>query len=269
MREVRASMIASPTRESVFLTRIVLENVRSIGISNCRSPAEGSPREWTFLLGENGTGKTTLLRAIALVLGGQRGAARAAGRAGRLGALWRPRRARIHADLTTAEGEPRSGELVIGANDTIRDVYSRNVELLEQLDARFATRRATISRLVTVSRAAPADDEMQTVVSKGGLFRNPRARSVATLFSAHATLTSLENWAMDLDYRRDGGFETVEGAIDTLLPGVTLCAYRPRAPELVFDTADGPMPYRLLSEGYQQRRRLDGRPAVRDHRGLR
>jgi hypothetical protein len=235
----------------VFLKRIALENVRSLEhLDLSTTTQEDKPRDWTFLLGENGTGKTTLLRSIALVLAGSEALPELLGPPAdwvRLGA----KEARIHADLTTAEGEPRSAELVIGADDTIRDVYGRNAELLEQLDAAFRhTTRSYFTVGYGVSRR-PAEEEGQTIVGKGGMFRNPRARSVATLFSPHATLTSLETWAMDLDYRRDGGFKTVQTAIDTLLPGVTLSRIDRERRELVFDTPDGPMPYRLLSEGYR------------------
>jgi predicted ATP-binding protein involved in virulence len=56
---------------------------------------------------------------------------------------------------------------------------------------------------------------------------------------------------MDLDYRRKDGIEIVRGAIDKLLPGISLSRIDRERRELLFDTADGPVPYRLLSEGYQ------------------
>ena len=45
---------------------------------------------------------------------------------------------------------------------------------------------------------------------------------MATLFSSDAPLVSLEQWAIDLDYRRgETGLSAVEGALDTLLPDVS------------------------------------------------
>jgi hypothetical protein len=56
----------------VFLKRIALDNVRSIEhLDLPATGSDGSVRKWTFVLGENGTGKSTLLRAIALVLAGR------------------------------------------------------------------------------------------------------------------------------------------------------------------------------------------------------
>lgn len=232
----------------MFLKRIVLENVRSIERVELPVLHNGEAREWTFVLGENGCGKTTLLRAIALVTAGSDALPELLGNPRdwvRNGAT----EARIAAELTTASGEPRSAELVIGADDSIRDVYSRNSGLLEALDAAFThTPRSYFTVGYGVSRR-PADDEPNPRTAS--LFRDVRARSVATLFSPHATLTSLETWAMDLDYRHEKGFEIVRAAIDTLLPGISVAHIDKERRELMFDTPDGIVPYRLLSEGYQ------------------
>ena len=56
---------------------------------------------------------------------------------------------------------------------------------------------------------------------------------------------------MDLDYRRDGGYGIVRDAVDALLPGISLATIDKERRELVFESSDGPIPYRLLSEGYQ------------------
>jgi predicted ATPase len=234
----------------VFLQRVELENVRSIAQLQLPVTAgDGDSRKWTFVLGENGTGKSTLLRSIALVMAGSDALPELLGNPSdwvRLG----QKEARIHADLVTAEGEPRTAELTIGRNDSFLQVIDRNREHLEQLDRAFDhSARSYFTVGYGVSRR-PAEEE--SAITKGGtsLFRDPRARSVATLFSTHATLTSLESWAMDVDYR-GGGFEAARQALDTLLPGVTLVGIDRKALELTFETPDGPMPYRLLSEGYQ------------------
>ena len=235
----------------MFLRRVTLNDVRSIHRLDLPiATLDDEPRKWTFLLGENGTGKTTLLRSIALVLAGSEALPELLGPPAdwvRFGA----EQASIEVELTTAKGELRSAGLVIRPEDTIRDVFTRNEELLEQLDAAF---RHTTRNYFTVGYGVsrrPAEEERRALVTKDTLFSHPRARSVATLFSPHATLTSLETWATDVDYRRDGGFDVVKAAIDTLLPGVTLSHIDRERRELVFHTHDGDLPYRLLSEGYR------------------
>ena len=55
----------------MFLTRLRLRDVRAHVELDLRFTREdGSVRPWTFLLGENGVGKSTVVRALALVLAG-------------------------------------------------------------------------------------------------------------------------------------------------------------------------------------------------------
>ena len=56
----------------MFLKRLALENVRSIRRLELDFGVEESDqnRKWTLLLGENGAGKSTVLRAAALVMSG-------------------------------------------------------------------------------------------------------------------------------------------------------------------------------------------------------
>lgn len=83
-------------------------------------------------------------------------------------------------------------------------------------------------------------------------FRHPRARSVATLFSADAALNPLETWAMDLHYRRKAaGLRIVREALRDFLTEVTFKRIDARRRELVFRTPDGDMRLGVLSDGYQ------------------
>ncbi len=55
----------------MFLRSVRLENVRSLAELELDFAAAGNEsRRWTLVLGENGCGKSTILRAIALVLAG-------------------------------------------------------------------------------------------------------------------------------------------------------------------------------------------------------
>jgi predicted ATP-binding protein involved in virulence len=51
----------------MFLRRLRLENIRSIATLDMSfEQAHGKTRPWTFLLGENGSRKSTVLRCITL-----------------------------------------------------------------------------------------------------------------------------------------------------------------------------------------------------------
>ena len=55
----------------MFLKRILLKNVRCFGdLDLSFVEDDGSIRKWTLILGENGTGKSNLLQAVALLTAG-------------------------------------------------------------------------------------------------------------------------------------------------------------------------------------------------------
>ena len=55
----------------MFLTQLNLQNVRCFKSLEIDFDLEGgNNRKWTVILGENGTGKSTVLRSMALLLAG-------------------------------------------------------------------------------------------------------------------------------------------------------------------------------------------------------
>src|SRR5437868_3904083 len=64
----KARAKSSPSKEAVYLLSLSLENVRCFKETQTLdlSDGQGKPRQWTILLGNNGTGKTTILQALAL-----------------------------------------------------------------------------------------------------------------------------------------------------------------------------------------------------------
>ena len=235
----------------MFLKRIELTNVRCIrSLSLPLDVPAGSSRRWTLLLGENGVGKSTLMRAIGLVLAGSSALAELIGepeswiRSGE-------NECTVSAHLETAEGEPRHISLRIRRGDTIKEVYEANRETLDLLDRAIA--RAARNYLVIAygasRRLSSTKLSAQPVTSR---FRHPRANNVATLFSPDAMLNPLETWAIDLHYRlQDEGLRIVDEAMKKLLPGMTFKGIDRARRDLLFDTVDGEVPLAYLSDGYQ------------------
>jgi hypothetical protein len=240
----------------MFLRRLELENFRAIErLDMPFALSDGETRKWTLLLGENGCGKSTVLRAIALLLagsdalpellGGVEGWIRQGSDACALGA-----------ELVTAAGEERRVRLVLRRSDMLRDVFERNRDALAEVD-RAAARGTDAAPAVPdyfvagygVTRrlsAQPAE------VAQGSVFRQPRARRVATLFSPDAALNPLERWALDLHYRRgERGLRVVREALSGLLPDATFQGVDKESQRLLFRTADGVLPLGALSDGYQ------------------
>ena len=83
-------------------------------------------------------------------------------------------------------------------------------------------------------------------------FRNFRAQALGTLLSNDAELNPLQEWAVDLDYRKESsGLKVVEEVMLDLLPGLSFKGIDRRKRELVFETPDGEVPLARLSDGYQ------------------
>lgn len=235
----------------MFLQRITLENVRSIEqLELPFTQPDGKTRKWTLLLGENGSGKSTILRSIALILAGSEALPELLGKPD----TWirfKKQECAIHADLITAEGEERAIDLRLKRGDTIRDIFARNKETLDSLDRAIShAARNYMTIGYGVSRRLSSEKSLASV--KGDLFRHPRSQCVATLFSPDASLNPLEGWAMDLDYRRKGeGLKIVKSALSGLLPGIQFDKIDKERHQLLFKTPDGLVPLPLLSDGYQ------------------
>jgi predicted ATP-binding protein involved in virulence len=72
------------------------------------------------------------------------------------------------------------------------------------------------------------------------------------MFSPDAALVSLEQWAMDLDYRKGrGALNAVRRALDQLLPDMQFARIDRKTRQIIFKTVDGEVPLGQLSDGYQ------------------
>jgi predicted ATP-binding protein involved in virulence len=248
----------------MFLKRLSLKNIRSIkqldlsfdapsiALKNGnkrKSKTFSQTRKWTLILGENGTGKSSVLRSIALIT---------AGSAALTELLADPNawirtgenECRIEADLITAEGEERNISLHWLRGQNIKEIFEFNKPTLDQLDRALehADRNYFTIGYGASRRLASTRFSTQSIE----LFNQTRARNVATLFSFDAVLNSLENWAMDLHYRVGrGSLQIVRSAMNDLLPDVSFSSIDKENRTLLFETVDGLLPLNQLSDGYQ------------------
>lgn len=235
----------------MFLSRVSLSNVRSMEAMTLDfATGQGGNRRWTLLLGENGCGKSSVLRATALLLAGSEALPDLLGEPDawiRNGA----KQCRIEGTLFTAKGESREIALVINRGDRLKAIYERNSASLEALDAAIAhTDRNYFVLGYGVSRRPSSGESRTTVFEEKS--RSPRAQALATMFSPNAALVSLEQWAMDLDYRKGkNSLAAVRYALDRLLPEMEFMRIDRKKRHLVFKTVDGEVPLSQLSDGYQ------------------
>ncbi|MDP9412778.1 MAG: AAA family ATPase [Pseudomonadota bacterium] len=235
----------------MFLRRLKVHNLRSItDLDLSFSTAAGDVRQWTYLLGENGTGKSSVLRSVALALAGSDAATELVGDPEdwiRLG--WDE--ATIHVEFTTAEGQARHANLTFRRGTSALDFVVANQADLQQIDAAVAKAERNYF-VVGYGVTRRPQGSRHSFGEAASFMRSQRARSVATLFNSEVTLISLEQWAMDLEYRRGrSGLTAVRRALDTLLPDVKFDGIEREQRRLMFRTPDGKLPLAALSDGYQ------------------
>jgi DNA repair exonuclease SbcCD ATPase subunit len=121
----------------MFLRQLRMQDVRSIRDLSLSFISGNEGRKWTYLLGENGTGKSSVLRSVALALAGSDSAAELVGTPDdwiRLGAD----RAQVDVQYANAQGDERRACLRFERGMTALDFAVRNRPDLEQIDAAVA-----------------------------------------------------------------------------------------------------------------------------------
>ena len=233
----------------MFLKSIHLNNVKCFSdIALSFENENGDIRKRTLLLAENGMGKSTLLKAIALVTGGSDAIADLLEEPSDW-IRYKTRKCEISAVLVTTEGKEREIRLRIAPKDTRADVIVKNKHSLAWFDDALNQKKRDYFVL-----GFGASRHLNTVKGRRtntSVFTNKRAQSVATLFDPDAATTPLDSWAMDLDYLENRtGLETVRKVLSNLLPGIKFHGIDKQRGHLLFDTPDGIVPLHCLSDGY-------------------
>lgn len=233
----------------MFLKSISLNNVKCFSdISLSFEGENGDIRKWTLLLAENGTGKSTLLKAIALVTSGSDAIADLLGEPSDW-IRYEAQDCEISAVLVTKEREERQIDLRIESKDTRADVIVKNRKNLAWLDD--SLNRNKKDYFVLGFGASRRLNTVKSRRAKTSLFSNNRAQCVATLFDPDAATTSIDSWAMDLDYLKNRvGLETVRLVLSNLLPEIKFHRIDKQRGQLLFSTPDGIVPLNNLSDGY-------------------
>lgn len=239
----------------MFLRRLEIHNCRSIRHAEIDFTVEtaGQARKWSILVGENGTGKSTVLKAAALLLSGSDALPFLLGEP-RTWVRDGEKTCRIEADIQTEKGDIRKIALDIPADASLRQVLSDNSANLERLDAALEHAQQNYF-LVGYGPHRYAGGEGPSFGSRSRSHSDAgshRVESVRTLFDRSASINPLENWAMTLDYKRGAvGLDTVREALDALLPGVEFADIDRESETLMFNTPDGRVELSRLSDGYQ------------------
>ena len=233
----------------MYLKSIRLTNIKCFKEAFVDFDLEGGKnRKWTVLLGENGTGKSTVLKAIALLMAGSDALVELV----RQPDDWirkGTKSGKIEGVIETEKGEARDISLKFKRGEGVSKFVNRTNTTVKRLnDALEHTDRNYPVFAYGVSRRLNSESGSRRKAEHDHL----RARSVASLFDRDAQLNPLEQWAMDVDYRSGGlKMSTVRKVLSDFLPELTFSKIDKRKRELLFKTDDGLVPLEHLSDGYQ------------------
>lgn len=262
---------ASPPPPAYFLS-VTVENIRCFGPAQTLdlSDGHGRPARWTVILGDNGTGKTTLLQALEGVeprevralrdRSGERRVfsaieiAKIAKFAGRRFTELRGHAASFELSVRVSYGSKLS-ELVVG-NETNFSITGNDIEL----QARWNDREQVVGLRCYAYSASRR-------MAETGVAEKPGDDPRVSFFSDEVALPNAEEWLLQADYaaQRASGAEKKRAArrrdqvvklLVDLLPDVTEIRYdEPEAPRLVprvlFRTPYGSVTIDQISLGYR------------------
>ncbi len=238
----------------MFLKKIRLTNFKChdnlVMDFSTGSDGGNAVRKTTFLVGENGTGKSALLQAIALITGGSEALRFVPGfpddyiRSGKSFC-------ELEATIATAQGEERQlglrlerGQSAANAINAAQATQAPMDAALRHTERSYFTAGYGSGRRLGAGQQAGQAEEGQSA----------RYSAIRSLFSQESLLRPLDVLAGDIRNRGvPAGVAALGEAINTFLPvEVRFKGLDRDNGELLFATPDGTLPLRALSNGYQQ-----------------
>jgi predicted ATP-dependent endonuclease of OLD family len=236
----------------MFLKKLTLQNFK--GFDHLELSFEGSKgglRKQTLLLGQNGTGKSNVLKAIAIIT---------AGGEALLDLLSMPddwvkqgrHEAIISATLLTQKKEERDITFRIPKGATRQQLLKLNDASLQELDnALIHTGRNYFVAGYGASRRHNLGNEFSSSKERFKIYEK-RFASVYTLFNADAQLNSLSSWAMNLDYRSGGSeLSVIKNTLNYFLEGFKFHSIDKKNKTILFSEGKNLLKLESLSDGYQ------------------
>jgi predicted ATP-binding protein involved in virulence len=232
----------------MFLKKLSLTNFKclsNIELSFEKTRAEN--RKWTLILGENGTGKSNILKSIAMVTSGSSALGELLGNTDSW-IKFNEKSCTIKAQYATQKGEERNVSLRINRGDNLSKIISNNKESLHLIDEAIENEDRNYF-VVAYGASRRLSNEVFSNFEKS---RNSRSINVRNLFDNAATLNPLTAWIIELDYRSgNDGINLVKEALKDFLPGIVFHSIDKEKKQVLFETVDGIIPLDQLSDGYQ------------------
>ncbi len=256
----------------MYVRSVLIENLRCIAKANLglRFPT-GSAEDpsllpnVSLLLGDNGSGKSTVLRAVALAVLAPilKDSGFVPYNLVRRGSRAAPSEARLTGDLVLHwqdldEKKPSNDVTTAVRNvsiERIRDSERVRAEQGEALDVREMYDERSPAFFMVGYGATRRVDTLDGFGRSGGSLRKSRLvryQRVAGLFEEHVVLTPLTAWLPQLKRTNKGRFSQVYRLLNDLLPdGCTFRGDLARDGEYLFEQGRSRVPFGALSDGYK------------------
>jgi energy-coupling factor transporter ATP-binding protein EcfA2 len=240
--QAKLAMTGVTSTEAPRLARVELSNIGAF-----ESLALDLDPEWNIILGDNGVGKSTILKAIALAFAGKDGQPLAS-------RLLKSGSTAGQIKLVASDGQVFEVEILSRGPDSEPELYSRGFDLV---GVRWLAVGFSPIRSVTWDRPkGPTPDGSGTPVAGDVL---PLVRG-----ESDARMNQVKQWLLNLDYRvkdeenagtNDGPAARLRAdfirVVGELLSGLTLelLPIDPKRGVVMVRTDDGPVPIEALSQG--------------------
>lgn len=233
----------------MFLKKIRLQNFKCLSNLELSFETEkGVNRKWTIIIGENGTGKSNILKSISLITAGSNSLGELLGNADDW-ITYKQSGCTIEAALETKKGEERNISLKINRGDNLSKIISNNQEDLHLIDEAIENAERNYF-VVAYGASRKLSNDPYASFEKQRL--GGRSVNVRSLFDNSVSLNPLTSWVIELDYRAgNNGISIVKDALEDFLPGLSYLGIDKDKKQLIFKTPDGNTPLEQLSDGYQ------------------
>ncbi len=235
----------------MFLKKIALKDFKGFDDLNVSFENDlGTVRKQTILLGQNGTGKSNILKAIAIVSAGSESFVELINDTSEW-VKYGKKEAKIEAVLVTQDNQERKIALRIPMKANRNELLKLNRNSLELLDAAIAhTERNYFVAAYGASRRNTRQAEFTS--SKERYRISNRSASVFSLFNPDSQLVSLTSWAMNAEYK--GGksqIKIIEQTLNYFLEGFKFHGIDKLNKTLLFKEGKSILSLEQLSDGYQ------------------
>ncbi len=264
----------------MWIEEVTLENVKCFQSQTIKLGDDGKPYPWVTFLGENGTGKTTVLQAIGLLLAGEEGAKRL----GFWADGWTKEGmsvSNVEAELVIGQHDPypkvesaiyrnpstirlRQSFIVIGKNGSKGDRFTTAGTVIETYDYDdFLFRQDSLFSEDITGWFAAGYGAFRRLAKEGAFgSKRPdflRRENFKALFNEDFPIETFESWLMYLDHvilKNQSPLdklhlEITKSAINSLLPEGNTIEGADIDGKVYFNTQQGRVPTIALSDGFR------------------